>query len=136
MTDIDPLKITSQMIATFESVKSAMEKAKEDQDFCDREYNDLTHGLELINFNAYEGYKLAKQLQNNRIRRRILKNTVEQLQPLYELFKKNQGFFKELKNVQAQISTIRDIQQKRIYTPRARTDLQEAFNKANGVKSI
>lgn len=129
MTDIDPLKITSQIIEAFEFVKTVWEKAKEEQELCDHEYNDLTHGLELIKFNACEGYKLAKQLQNNRIRRRKAKNTLEQLKPLYEVFKKHQGFLRELKKAQAEIATTYDIQQKRIYTPRVRTDLQEALEK-------
>jgi hypothetical protein len=117
------LETTEQLIAVFEAVRKTMEDASDDQDFIDREYNDLTHALELVSFNASEGYKLAKQLQENRLRRREAKNLKEALQPLYDLMNKNQSFFKELKNVHAAIERTVHTQQNRKYRPRAREDL-------------
>lgn len=123
MTEIDPLTMTSQLIAAFQTVREAVEKAEIDQEYCDREYNDLTHALELINFNGVEGFKLAKQMKDNRVRRRDAKNLIEQLQPLHELMNRHQSFFKDLKKVHAQIETTIHSQQKRTYTPRVRTDI-------------
>ncbi|MEB3103064.1 hypothetical protein [Ferviditalea candida] len=119
------LELTNQLITISDTVRTTMEQLEQDQIFADKEYNDLTHALELISFSAVEGYKLAKQMQDNRIRRRNAKNLREQLQPLFELVNKNQVFFRELKNVHAQIETTIGIQQKRTYTPRARADLFE-----------
>ena len=132
MTNIDALKITSQLIDSFQTVRDTVAQIERDQDFYEREYLDLTHALEIISFNASEGYKLAKQLKENRHNRRNAKNTKEQLMPLHDLMKRYNNFFKELKSVHSQIEVTRNIQRKRAYTPRVREDLQEAFDRAQG----
>jgi hypothetical protein len=130
VNDIDALRITSLMISAFQNVKSAVEQFESDVAYYDHEYNDLTHALELMTFDAAKGYQLAKQLKENRLKRRKAKDQLAQLQPLNELMGRYQNFFQELRRTQAQIEKIRTAQQNRIYTPRARTDMQEAFERA------
>lgn len=118
-----PLEMTELLIAIADNAKSLMSQVEAEQYYADQEYNDLTHALELTRFNAVEGFRLAKELQDNRLRRRNAKNQREQLQPLYDLIQKHQVFFKELKNVQAQIESVIHAQVKRKYQPRVRDDL-------------
>jgi len=120
---LTPLEMVELMIAISDNVKTLMSQVEAEQYYADQEYNDLTHALELTRFNAAEGFRLAKELQDNRLRRRNAKNQREQLQPLYDLIQKYQVFFKELKNVQAQIESVIHAQAKRKYQPRVRDDL-------------
>jgi hypothetical protein len=128
--NINPLQITADLISANQTVHEAMMQIDADQLYVDGEYNDLTHALEFISFGGVEGYKLAKQLQQNRKRRRNAKNLKEQLQSLHDLMGKHQSFFRDLKKVHAEIEQTIGIQLKRTYKPRTRTDLQEAFAKA------
>lgn len=123
------LETIKQMIDTFEKVKSQTFQTNDSQDYFDREYNDLTHALEFKTFDIQRGYKLAKELQENRVNRRREKNLHEQLQPFAELLNKNHNFLKELKNMQAAIEIIVHTQQSRSYTPKARVDLFEEKGK-------
>jgi hypothetical protein len=129
LKDIDVLQIIEYFIDAFQSVKETMKEADELQTFSEREYADLAHALELTNFDIQRGYRLAKELQQNRVNRRNAKNTKEEIQPLLELMNRYHGLFKELKNVHAQIERIRHIQMNRCYTPRERKDID--FDKAN-----
>src|SRR5690242_20547106 len=103
MTEVNPIELTNQMIEAFEAVQKAFKEADAEEKYCNLEYNDLTHALELTNFGTVDGYRLAKQIKDNRLRRRQAKDLQEQLEPLLTLMNKNQNFFRELKNVQAEI---------------------------------
>lgn len=127
---MDGLKVTEQLIQAAEEVKREYLNAGDQEDYCDREYNDLTHALELFRFGGVEGYKLAKQMQDNRINRRAAKDLQEELKPLYDLMNKYHTFFRDLKQVHADIELTRGRQKNRRYTPRARTDLNEAFSES------
>lgn len=128
--EFDALTATKQLNDIYQGVKDAFAKAKEEERFRDDEYNDLTHALELINFNGAEGYKLAKELKENRKFRREAKNMQELITPLRDLLLKYHTIFSELKNVQAMIEAIQHTQSVRVYTPRTRTDLQDRFDRA------
>jgi hypothetical protein len=130
LKDIDVLQITETFMKEFESVKQTMQEANDLQTFSEREYIDLAHALELTSFDIQRGYRLAKELQQNRINRRNAKNLKEEIQPLMELMNRYNGFFKELKNVHAQIERTRHTQISRRYRPRERTDMEKEFEKA------
>ncbi|MDP5277162.1 hypothetical protein [Chengkuizengella axinellae] len=122
---IDPLSITSKIISSYDEVKQALEHYRKEQAYCESEYNDIAHALELTNFNASEGYKLAKQMQESRLRRRQAKNMIEQLETLMKTFKKHKSLCNELKDAHAQIQLTIGSQKKRSYRPRVREDLFE-----------
>ena len=130
MSNVDAHHLTNQLISIFQTVKQTYERNENDIAFYNQEYTDITHALELLHFNAAQGYRLAKQLKANRANRRLAKDQNQQLQPLYELLTRNQGFLKELRKVQSQIERIKSDQQNRLYTVRARTDMQAAFDRA------
>ncbi|MBU5342300.1 hypothetical protein [Caldifermentibacillus hisashii] len=89
------------------------------------EIEDLEHVLEFSNFNASDGYKLAKELKEVRQRRRTLKNELE----LLEVIKRLNSFPKpQEKHISQAIGDIRktlQIQKERCYSMRIRHDLQD-----------
>jgi DNA mismatch repair ATPase MutS len=83
----------------------------------DMEIVDIEHKIEMSNFNAYEGYKLAKEMQVARRKRREIKDTLETLESIEE-HKSSTA----LHNV---INAVETKQAQRTYTPRIRQDLFE-----------
>lgn len=130
VNEIDALRLTSQLITAFQAVRSSVQQNESDIIYYEHEYNDLTHALELTKFNAAEGYQLAVQLKENRLNRRKAKDQVAQLQPLFDVMTRHQSFFQDLRKAQAQIEKIKSSQASRMYTARARTDMQDAFDRA------
>lgn len=126
-------QITGTMINHFQYVLKTYEQAVRDVEYYEKEYNDLNHALELLSFNAAQGYHLAKELQTNRRNRRVAKDTVYQLEPLYNLFSHSENFHKQLKIANKNVIKIAQSQSSRTYKVRVRTDMQKAFDKANGV---
>lgn len=131
MEDLDGQRAASQLISILKNVKSTYEQNIKEITYLEREYLDINHAIELFKFNAYEGYLLSKQLQDNRIKRRKAKDQNQQLEPLYDLITKNKNLIRDLNKTQGEIHKIKMAHQQRNYKVRARTDLQEAFNKAN-----
>lgn len=90
----------------------------------DQEIQDILHAIELNNFNASDGYKLAKELQTARKVRRELKDQLELLEPLKEFV----SFVKPTeKNIGSTLGNVRIIKQRhnvRTYKMRIRDDLQ------------
>lgn len=72
---------------------------------------DLEHKIENDNFNACEGYKLAKQLKEIRQERRKIKNEIAQLEPLYNYLQNHKQINIDMFKVKTQIDKI-DYQQK------------------------
>lgn len=112
-----------------ECAKDDMDRYHREVQYYDHEYNDLTHALELTRFNASEGYKLAKQMQENREKRRTSKDCIAQLSPLCNVIKKHHHFFNELKSVEREVQSVIRTQNVRTYRPRVRDDL---FKMAEG----
>lgn len=126
-------QVTGNMINYFRDVKKEYEEAEKNVRFYESEYNDLTHALELTNFNASEGYKLAKELKQNRKNRREAKDIMNELNPLYMFMQSNSRFLQELKKVNTEVIKITQKKDSRKYHVRARADMQEAFDKSNEV---
>ncbi|WP_010278862.1 hypothetical protein [Paenibacillus senegalensis] len=126
----DPLKIVSDMLDAIYAVREALEQAQEEQTYSEQEIIDLEHALELTRFNASEGYRMAVELKDARVRRRKAKNQIEELLPLVTVLNRSQKFISDLKAAHAEIEIIRGQQRNRRYTPRVRTDMVESFNKA------
>lgn len=53
---------------------------------CDKALVDIEHKIEFSTFNAAEGYKLAKRLKDYRVRRRELKDEMEKIKYVSELY--------------------------------------------------
>lgn len=130
MSEIQPLGIIEYMLGFYNSVSTAMKEAFAEEAYCNEEYQDLTHALEFTEFGTVAGYKLAKQVKDNRQKRRQAKELQEQLDPLNALMKRYANFFNELKNVHAEIERTIGVQVKRTYRRRVRGDLFEKPMKA------
>lgn len=122
---MNALSVIDQMLRNFDNIQKSFQAAKTEIDYRDKEANDLNHALELSRFNAYEGYKLAKQFQENRQARREAKDMVEELEQLNGLMKRYKNLFNELKKVRSDVEVIRHHQKVRTYAPRVRDDLFE-----------
>jgi len=94
----------------------------------ERMRQDVLHIIELLNFNASEGYNFAKMLQVISRARRKIKDRIEEREVVKELVKKYDSDFKDILE-----STIKDkekfdrMQDKRSYRIRELTEL-EGFN--------
>lgn len=93
-------------------------------DSIQNEIQDLMHVMEFTNFNASDGYRLAKDLKDARVKRRELKNENEVMEPLVTAVKKFRNNLQELDKVIGEIRKIKNLQQSRSYKCRVREDLQ------------
>ena len=81
----------------------------------DLETIDIEHKIELTNFNANEGYMLAKEMKDVRVRRRKIKDTITLLETMSKQFDLNK-LGTAVEKAEAKLDT-------RTYTPRVREDL-------------
>ena len=83
----------------------------------DMEIVDIEHKIEMTNFNAYEGFKLAKELQIARRKRREIKDNLEVLCAITE--------HRAADSMHNLVNAVETKQTQRTYTPRVRLDLFE-----------
>lgn len=99
-----------------------LERIKEIQD----ELQDIDHEIEFsLPKDMYHGWLLYKRRRELRIERRRCKEETELMKETYEFFKSQQGqsFKNKMQQLQGNAKKIRNIQEKRTYTPRQRDDL-------------
>lgn len=93
----------------------------------EKEVIDLEHVIELTNFNAAEGFKLAKQIQEARQKRRKLKDENEMILSLNRTLSNMKDHVPQLDQVIGDIRKVKSNQENRSYKCRVRKDLQEKF---------
>lgn len=93
---------------------------------CELEIQDLLHEIELTKFDVQRGYRLCKQLQEVRQRRRELKNTMEVLRALKDFLDTNKQLKISLFKTLSAMEKTEEHQDHRMYTPRVRTDIKLA----------
>lgn len=120
---MDALEASNSLFKLVQDIKNAYETACSELAYYDAEYNDLTHALELLEFDKEQGYQLALQLQHNRKTRREAKKDRERLQPLYELLSKQKYFISDLSRATAKTYSVAQKQSRRTYTPRVRMEI-------------
>ena len=98
MEDRNPSEILEGFISYIDAVKAEYEKAFAIVGEEDRRLQDMLHALEFAP-NKQERNKIATQFQRSRRRRRKAKDTVLELEKIYEFQKDpaNKPFFKRLK---------------------------------------
>lgn len=117
---------SSTIVTIYQDVVKNYERDLEDIKRIEEELNDLMHEIELADpKNMYQGYLLYKQIRELRIERRRCKEEVELLKDMYEHFKSQQGeaFKKKIQQIQGNAAKLREVQERRTYTPRQRNDL-------------
>lgn len=96
----------------------------------DKEVQDLLHDMELTNFNACEGYIMAKKMQEVRRRRRVLKDDIE----TFKILKENTSHIpKQIKTIVSKIKQKESDFRLRFYRPRVRADLKLVTDKVKKV---
>lgn len=114
------------MIQIMQDVIKNYERNEESIKRTEEELNDLNHEAELAApKNMYQGYLLYKQVRELRIERRRAKEENELMKDMYEFFKSQVGqeFKHKIQQIQGNAAKLREIQERRVYTPRQRNDL-------------
>lgn len=79
--DMDNVKtLICSLSDQFKAMKGNKEWLLEMESKIDREISDILHYIEFYPFNACDGYKLAKDLRDLRLKRRDVKNQLEAIQ--------------------------------------------------------
>ena len=94
----------------------------------EQERSDILHLIELSKFNAYEGFKLAKELQKVQQERRKLKDENSLLKHLQPIMKNMKDKAPKLDNSIGEIRKVKNNMENRLYRCRVRKDLQEKIN--------
>lgn len=126
---MDALKAVETLIQINEDAKKLFKQAEDEEEYRNREYTDIAHALEFIQFGGADGYRLARELKDCRLARRDAKNKQEELKPFIDLLNKYQTLFRDLRQVHAAIEVTRNRQDNRIYTPKVRADLGEEIQR-------
>ena len=117
---------STTIVSVYNSVIKAYERDVERIDEIQGELQDIEHEIELSpNKNMYEGYILYKQIKDLRMERRRCKEEVEILKDMYEFFTSQVGkeFKNKIQRIQGDAAKLREVQERRVYTPRQRNDL-------------
>ena len=117
---------SSTIVSIFQDVIKNYERNEESIKNIEEELNDLNHEAELsAPKNMYQGYLLYKQVRELRIERRRAKEENELLKDMYEFFKSQVGqeFKNKVQQIQSNAAKLREVQERRTYTPRQRDDL-------------
>lgn len=127
--------ITEQYSTTilhiFDAVVKQYENNEEIIKQSEGEIQDLLHEIELgSDRDMYKGYLLYKEIREVRRKRREAKDTNRLLQDMYDFFldQKGMAFKKKVQQLQGNSVKTYEVQQRRTYTPRQRTDLTIANN--------
>ena len=116
-----------------EEAPSKLEVLSQQMSEIDLELTDIHHYIECVNFNAYEGYKLAKEMKSILDRRSIIKNEQTRLSVAYNNFSQivNANKVNKLHN---SISKRKEQQENPTYSPRIRVDMFEKIKHRSNVK--
>lgn len=117
---------SSTMVQIVQDVIKNYERNEDRIKCIEEELNDLNHEIELTpSKNMYSGYLLYKSIRELRIERRCCKEENELMKDMYEYFKGQQGqaFKNKIQQIQSNAAKLREVQERRTYTPRQRNDL-------------
>lgn len=80
------IEYTNQLIEIYDNIENDFNTLKQELSQVDLYQQDILHIIESTNFNASEGYKLAKMIKDAREKRRVIKNELEPMQSLKSSF--------------------------------------------------
>jgi predicted RNase H-like nuclease (RuvC/YqgF family) len=123
LSALNAISTTKHFLKTLNIIEQDWDTWYEEVHKCDQEAQDLLHEIEFTKFEIQRGYKLAKQLQEVRQRRRDLKNTMETMRTLKDFLDSNKQMKINLYKILTSMEKMKEHQGQRIYTPRVRTDI-------------
>lgn len=115
-------KIIADFAALLKQAYADYKKYEKEVGDMDKATQDVLHQLELGEKVSIP--KWSKELVAVRKKRRMTKDKVEELKPLYEYFVENQKSINVLPNIIGEIRAIKKNQSKRIYKPRVITTIE------------
>jgi hypothetical protein len=109
-------KLSNKMLDICNEIEIEAENLSKELSKYDLMEQDVLHMIESENFNAAEGYCLAKKLQDIRINRRNIKNEVQPIQTLVIFIKSNKS---KIENVRDNVNLqFHNLSTKNDYHPR------------------
>lgn len=124
-------KATESMSTVMENLPNRIDELNKLVSKCDGELNDLTHLAELENFNAAEGYFIAKQIQKATRKRRSAKDELDVLFAIKKIANNNSKFDAHVNGLKICMRDQERTRNARTYSVRVRTDLRERFAKCS-----
>lgn len=121
--------VANQLNRLMSSIPTQLERINKEIDLCERETQDLLHMIELTNFHASAGYKLANEIKITRRKRRGLKDELNSLLAVQLATRKHRPVLGQTQAITTAINQEISKQSNRKYTPRVRSDFSEAFSK-------
>ena len=114
----------SDQISTFLKFLEGIEKdynwALEEESKADAESQDRLHQLELLDFSYHDHARIARQLKECRIRRRMMKDTIQVYTPIVEFIESDKGkmLISQLQQVLGKVRKEERRLEERTYTPK------------------
>lgn len=114
----------SDQISTFLKFLEGIEKdynwALEEESKADGESQDRLHQLELLSLSYHDQAKIARQLKECRIRRRMMKDTIQVYTPIVEFIESDKGkmLIGQLQQILGKVRKEERRLEERTYTPR------------------
>jgi hypothetical protein len=105
----------NELLCTLNKIEKEFESYSQELSKYDLMEQDILHKIEFEKFNASEGYKYSKAIQNIRIQRRAVKN---ELDTLLQLKSVSSACLKGLTKIETEIVKKEDTQHKLKYKPR------------------
>lgn len=118
LTDTKALYIIEQFIYLMNSIESTYQHNLDEITLAELETTDLEHEIEFTNFGASDGFKIYKQFQEVRRRRRIHKNQNEVLRYFRKFASTHTELKGELKQLVGHMNNMRKEQKERVYNAR------------------
>lgn len=109
---------------------------KKELDLCHEETIDLLHQIEMTNFNASEGYRISKDLQITRKKRRELKDELELLEKLDSRMNKHSKLTVAVEAMTRDIGAQKSKLSTRKYHLRVRKDLTPHFDRVYNNRGV
>ena len=124
---LHPEETLREFVKFLKDVKSRYDFAVDEMTRCESETQDILHYVELgENLNAMKGFKAYKSLSETRRRRRICKNELESLRPIYQyLLNQDPKLIDRLAQLQGECRKGKEKIESRSYT--CKTDILEEF---------
>lgn len=127
--DRDIVKEVATAQAMFNGISTMYRRAYDEVGYHDNATNDLLHALELLEDDE-ELVDYTRQLRDTRKMRREAKDFQEVVSPMVNFMNRNRKVIKEFNEAVEEMRRAEKKQENRSYTPRVKTEMELAFEKA------
>lgn len=132
VVEVEQIEMATKILQdSLNSIPLQINRLEKELTLCNQESSDLIHLIEFSNFHASEGYKLCRDLQITRKRRREIKNELETLTQIQAKLITHRPMHHQTQAIEKVISKRKETIANSKYTPRVRSDLIERFNKCH-----